>query len=297
MIYFTETKFSFCGDEYILGEISRNMTIESTLKAISISEELRERNIPGILEIYPNNTSYLIRYNSNLIKPNDLLNYLSTIDQMKNERKSLDVRAKIIEIPVLYNDKKTNETSKRYNHLQENNNQSNFDYVMKKTGFKTPESFIKAHSNSLYFITALGFKPGLAWSFPLLKKDAKVLEVPKYKSPRPYTPERSIGVGGAFTVVYPTKSSGSYQLIGRAAVPVYDVNQKLSAFKENHILAKPGNLWKYRAVSVAEYQNIREEVKKGDYKYKTKDIIFSATEYDEKADEYIERLLKEFERL
>lgn len=271
------------------------MTIESTLKAISISQELRMRNIPGLLEIYPNNTSYLIRYDSNQIKPNDLLDYLSTIDQMKNKRESLDVKATIIEIPVLYNDKKTIEVSKKYNHLQGNNNQSNFDYVMKKTGFKTPESFIKAHSSSLYFITALGFKPGTAWSFPLLKKDTQPLEVPKYKSPRAYTPERSIGMGGSFTVVYPTRSSGSYQLIGRAAVPVYDVNQKLPAFKESHILARPGDLWKYRSVSVAEYRNIREEVKKGTYKYKTKDIIFSATEYDEKADEYIEQLIKEFD--
>lgn len=295
MIFFSETKFSFSGDEYIYCEISRDMTIESALKAISIAYELNERNIPGILEIYPNNTSYLIRYNPEVIAPHDLMDYLTHIDQMKNSRESLDVSARIIEIPVLYNDEKTEAISNKYKHLNEDGYLSNFNYVLNKTGFKSSEAFIEAHSNSLYFVTALGFKLGTAWCFPLLKSTAKKMQVPKYKSPRPFTPERSVGMGGAFTVVYPSDSSGSYQLIGRTPIPVYDVNQQLEMFKESPILAKPGDLWKYRAVSIAEYRNIREDVKRGTYKYKVKNIIFSATRYDEENDAYINELIKEFE--
>src|SRR5699024_2897883 len=106
---------------------------------------------------------------------------------------SLDVTARMIEIPVLYNDKHTIEVSKKYNYLQ-GNNQSDFDYVMSKTGFQTVEELIKAHEKSLYFITALGFKPGTAWAYPLFKDAAKVMQIPKYRSPRPYTPERAVGL-------------------------------------------------------------------------------------------------------
>lgn len=295
MIFFSETKFSFSGDEYIFAEISRDMTIESTLKAISITNELKVRDIPGILEIYPNNTSYLIRYNPEIISPQDLLEYLSNVDQMKNTRESLDVSARIIEIPILYNDEKTDTISKKYKHLHDHEYLSNFNYVVDKTGFKSSEAFIREHTKSLYFVTALGFKPGTAWCFPLLKGIAKKMEVPKYRSPRPFTPERSVGMGGSFTVVYPSDSSGSYQLIGRTPIPVYDVNQQLEMFKENPILPRPGDLWKYRAISIAEYRNIREEVKKGTFQYKVKNIIFSVTRYDEENDAYINQLIKEFE--
>ena len=295
MIFFNETKLSFCGDEYIYGEISRDMTIESTLKALSIANELKERNIPGILEIYPNNTSYLIRYNPEVIQPQDLKSYLSSIDQMKNKRESLNISARIIEIPILYNDETTVAVAHKYAHLHDNDISSNFDYVRNKTGFKNGQDFIEAHSSSLYFVTALGFKPGTAWCFPLLKGISNKIQVPKYKSPRPFTPERSVGIGGSFTVVYPSDSSGSYQLIGRTPIPVYDVNQQLAMFRESHILARPGDLWKYRPISLAEYRNIREEVKKGTYEYKVKKIIFSATKYDEENDKYINQLIKEFE--
>ncbi len=296
MIFFSETRFDFCGDEYIFAEISREMKIESTLKALSITKELSKRNIPGITEIYPNNTSYLVRYDPNIISPHHLLDYLRDVDRMKNEQESLNVDAKIIEIPTLYDDVETRKVSLQYSRHHGESAESNFDYVMKLSGFKSREEVIKRHSDPLYLVTAIGFKPGLAWSVPLTVSKDEMIEVPKYKSPRPFTPERSVGLGGVFSVVYPSDSPGSYQLIGRSAVPVYDVYQRLAAFKESFFLAKPGDLWKYRPVSKAEYQNIREEVINGTYEYKMKPVSFSAAKYDELGTEYIEQLKEEFDR-
>lgn len=296
MIFFSETKFDFCGDEYIFAEISREMKIESTLKALSITNELRKRNIPGIIEIYPNNASYLVRYDPNVISPHHLLDYLRDVDRMKNTEESLNVDARIIEIPVLYDDEETRKISLQYSHQHGESEESNFDYVMKLRGFKSREEVIRRHSSPLYLVTAIGFKPGTAWSFPLRGSKSDMVEVPKYRSPREYTPERAVGLGGGFTVVYPSESPGSYQLIGRSAVPVYDVYQRLAPFKDSFVLARPGDLWKYRPVSKAEYQNIREEVLNGTYEYKMKPVSFSATKYDEQGTEYIEQLKEEFDR-
>lgn len=296
MIFFSETKFDFCGDEYIFGEISREMKIESTLKALSITKELSRRNIPGIIEIYPNNTSYLVRYDPNVISPHHLLDYLRNVDRMKNEEESLNVDAKIIEIPVLYDDEETRKISLRYSEHHGGSNESNFDYVMKLGGFKSREEVIRHHSDPLYLVTAIGFKPGTAWCFPLTGLEADMIEVPKYKSPRPFTPERAVSLGGVFTVVYPSDSPGSYQLIGMSAVPVYDVYQRFAPFKESYVLAKPGDLWKYKPVSKAEYQNIREQVINGTYEYKVKPVSFSAAEYDEQGAGYIKKLKEEFDR-
>lgn len=294
MLIFPETKFDFCGDEYIYAEISTEMRIESNFKVISITNELRKREIPGMIEIYPGNASYLIRYDPNAISPHHLLDYLREIDQQKSEGSELSFNSRIIEIPVWYNDSNTKKTAEKYQHLQPEAGGDDFTYVMKANGFTEKDTFITAHSSTPYFITSLGFQPGTAWGFPLGVAQDKIIQAPKYKSPRAFTPSRALGIGGAFTVVYPSDSTGSYQLIGMSAVPVYDPSQSLSIFQDSFFLAKPGDLWKYRPVTEAEYYNIREEVKKRTYRFKVKPIRFFAEQYDEKGSHYILELMEGF---
>lgn len=294
MIFFSETTFHFCGDEYIYAEISRDMTISSTLKALSITNELKKRNIPGIIEIYPNNTSYLVRYDPYTISPYHLLDYLQDVDQMKNKLESLDIESRLIDIPILYDDDLSKQISYQYAEFHEQGDLSNFEYVMKICGLPTKEALIKKHSSPVYFVTAMGFKPGLAWTYPVVDSIADIIHVPKYKSPRPYTPVRSIGLGGAFSVVYPSDSPGSYQLIARSAVPIYDINKRLTIFKDSFFLANPGDFWKYRPISLAEYKNIREQVKRGIYEFQTKRISFSAAKYDQLGQAYMNELLEGF---
>ncbi|OCA88969.1 5-oxoprolinase subunit B family protein [Pseudobacillus wudalianchiensis] len=294
MLIFPETKFDFCGDEYIYAEISTEMRIESNFKSISITNELRKRNIPGMIEVYPSNASYLIRYDPTAISPHHLLDYLQEIDQQKSHRSELHFSSRIIEIPVWYNDKITKNTIERYQHLQPEAGGDDFIHVMRANGFTEADAFIAAHSSPPYFITSLGFKPGTAWGFPLGVPQNKIIQAPKYPSPRSYTPGEALGIGGAFTVVYPTESTGSYQLIGISAVPVYDPGQNLSLFRDSFFLAKPGDLWKYRPITEAEYYNIREEVEKRTYEYKVKAIEFSVEQYDEKGDHYISQLMEGF---
>ncbi|MFK2826366.1 carboxyltransferase domain-containing protein [Bacillus sp. B190/17] len=294
MLIFPETRFDFCGDEYIYAEISKEMRIESNFKVISITNELRKRNIPGMVEIYPSNASYLIRYDPNVISSHHLLDYLQEIDQQKSDRSELHFSSRIIEIPVWYDDTITKKTTEKYQHQQPEAGGNDFTYVMKQNGFSDKDTFISAHSSWPYFITSLGFQPGMAWGFPLGAPQDKIIQAPKYKSPRAHTPREALGLGGAFTVVYPTASTGSYQLIGISAVPVYNLNQTLSIFRDSIFLAKPGDLWKYRPVTEAEYYNIREEVQKRTYEYKVKPIQFSAEQYDEQGSEYIRQLMEGF---
>ncbi|WP_338751702.1 5-oxoprolinase subunit B family protein [Bacillus sp. FJAT-52991] len=294
MLIFPETRFDFCGDEYIYAEISKEMRIESNFKAISITNELRKRQIPGIVEIYPANASYLIRYNPNEVSPHDLLAYLQEVDREKSKRSELNFDSRLIEIPVWYDDSVTKEAIEKDQHRHQEPGQSNFDFVMKINGFTDKESFIEAHSVNPYFVTSLGFKPGTAWTFPLGIENEQVIQAPKYMSPRAKTPREAVGIGGAFTVVYPTQSPGSYQLIGLSAVPVYDPTQSLEMFKESFFLARPGDLWKYRPISEAEYRNIREEVNKHTYQYKVKHVPFSGEEYDEKRAAYISQMMEGF---
>ncbi|WP_243291751.1 carboxyltransferase domain-containing protein [Bacillus sp. FJAT-47783] len=294
MFTFPETRFDLCGDEYIYAEIAKDMSAESNFKAIAITNELRKRNIPGIIEIYPANASYLVRYNPNLISPYDLLDYLREIDCTKSNISELNLKSKMIEIPIWYDDPLTREYAEKFKQRHQNPQGSNFEYVMKVNGFHYKEEFIEAHSRMPYLITMLGFIPGTAWGFPLGLSHEEMIQAPKYYSPRTDTPKEAVGIGGAFTVIYPSRSSGSYQLIGMSAVPVYDQKRYLKDFNDSYFLANPGNLWKYRSVNEQEFYQIREKVKEGSYQYKSKTIDFSAEEYVQKKRQYIQELMEGF---
>jgi urea carboxylase len=294
MFTLPETRFDLIGDEYIYAEISKDMSAESNFKALAITNELRKRNIPGIIDICPSNASYLIRFNPEVLSPYDLLDYLKEIDIKKSNPSELTSRVRIIEIPTWYNDPLTHEYSEKYKHRNIESKGSNFDFVMRLNGFSDPEEFISAHSAMPYLITMIGFIVCTAWEFPLGLSRNEMIQSPKYLSPRPHTPCQAVGIGGAFTVVYPVSSPGSYQLVGMSAVPVYDNERKLEDLKEDVFLGRPGDLWKHRPIDEKEYNQINHEVEQGTYRYKIREIHFSPEEYFAKGKQYIQQLMKGF---
>lgn len=294
MFTLPETRFDFAGDEYIYAEISRDMSAESNFKALAITNELRKRNIPGILEICPSNASYLVRFNPDIISGFHLLEYLKEIDITKSNPSELNLQVRIIEIPTWYDDPITLEYSQRFKNRHQDPTCTNFEYVMKINGFTDRQAFIEAHSAIPYLISQMGFMPGTAWEFPLGVRREEIIQTPKYLSPRTDTPSRGVGLGGAFTVVYPVSGPGSYQLIGMSAVPVYDREQRLADLKESLFLARPGDLWKHRPIDEQEYNQIDEMVNAGTYRYRIKHVEFSPEEYFCKGKQYIHQLMEVF---
>lgn len=292
MFNLPETRFNFGGDEYIFAEISSEMRIESNFKALAITDELRKRSIPGIIDIVSSNASYLVRFNPDVIPAKDLLEYLKEIDLKKSDPTKLELLVRIVEIPAWYDDPVSKEYSFRFKNRHPEPELSDFEYVMKVNGFKDKKAFIEHHSKTPYLITMVGFLPGTAWHFPLGLQPDEILQAPKYISPRTETPERGIGMGGAFNVIYSVNGPGSYQLIGRSAVPVVDHNN--DGLSETSFLARPGDVWKYVSVNESQYNRINEEVSLGIYQYKIKEINLSPLEYVEKGKTYIQELMREF---
>lgn len=293
MFTLPETHFNFGGEEYIYAEISRDMRVESNFKALAVTTELRKREIPGIMDIVSSNASYLVRYNPDVISARDLLDYLREVDLMKSDPKELNVSARIVEIPIWYDDPITAEYAARFKERHKSPDLSNFDYVRQWNGIESKEAFIEKHSGSPYLITMIGFLPGTAWHYPLGVQPDEMIQAPKYASPRTETPARSVGVGGSFNVIYPVNGPGSYQLIGMSAVPVADPNQHLPGL-DSHFLGRPGDIWKYRPVNQTEYERIRSEVKDGRYHYRIKAVDLSPLEYAEKGNDYIVELMEGF---
>jgi urea carboxylase len=289
-----ETRFHFGGDEYIYAEVSREMTIESNFKALAITDELRRRQIPGILDICPSNTSYLVRFNPEIISAYDLLDYLKEIDITKSNPSELNLSIRIVEIPIWYDDPITREYSERFKHRHPTPELSNFEFVMKMNGFTDKEAFIDAHTSMPFLITMMGFIPGSVWEFPLGIPREKIIQTPKYLSPRTDTPSRAVGLGGVFSFIYSSSGPGSYQLVGMSAAPIVDKEQRLQDFQNSFFLARPGDLWKHRAIDESEYKRIEEEVQQGTYRFRIKEMNFSPEAYFRQGKSYILQLMEEF---
>lgn len=81
-----------------------------------------------------------------------------------------------------------------------------------------PAQVIRLHSAPAYRIFMLGFTPG----FPYLGGMDPRLTTPRRSQPRVSIPAGSVGIAGGQTGVYPIRSPGGWQLIGRTPLKLFD---------------------------------------------------------------------------
>lgn len=112
------------------------------------------------------------------------------------------------------------------------------DEVAELTGL-TVAQVVTAHTGRRWRVAFGGFAPGFAY---LVDGDPR-LEVPRRAEPRTRVPAGAVGLAGAFSGIYPRVSPGGWQLLGRTAVVLWDVDRDPPA------LLRPGASVQFRAVS------------------------------------------------
>ncbi|MFF1383921.1 carboxyltransferase domain-containing protein [Arthrobacter sp. NPDC058288] len=100
------------------------------------------------------------------------------------------------------------------------------------------EGVIKAHTGQVWTVAFAGFAPG----FGYMVGENQTLEVPRRSSPRTAVPAGSVALAGNYSAVYPRRSPGGWQLIGRTGARMWDLDRAEPA------LASPGHRVQFRAV-------------------------------------------------
>ena len=83
------------------------------------------------------------------------------------------------------------------------------------------DALVAWHTGQEFTVEFGGFLPG----FGYLAADGVPLDVPRRPSPRTRIPAGAVGLAGGWTGIYPRSSPGGWQLIGRTALPVWDVHR------------------------------------------------------------------------
>ncbi|WP_242456217.1 allophanate hydrolase subunit 1 [Mycolicibacterium sp. P1-18] len=268
------SRLSFGGEEFVFVELTEHMSLSGALRIQAITDALVELGIEGIVDVCPSNASYMVRVDPDLCDPRSLHEPLVDLHRRFVDTADVVLSTEILEMPIFYDDPWTTETAMRFRDRHQSSTENDLEYITRVNGFGSTDEFVTAHCGNPFIVTFMCFVPGNAESMQLVP-DAMQLQAPKYVRPRTDTPERALGHGGAFATVYPARGAGGYQLIGRAATPVFDLSRRLPDFADDPVLAKAGMIVKYRRIDHDEYDAIRADVDGGTYRYRRAPVEFA----------------------
>jgi urea carboxylase len=272
-----KTRYSFGGDEHIFVEVDEEMSLEAFFKSLSMTTAVRESRIRGVTEVCPANASFQIRFDPDIIKPDDMLAELKRLESAA-EAADRTLSTRVVEIPVLYNDPWTHETLMRFRERHQEPSGTDLDYAARINGYEGVDDFVAAHSGAPWFVSMVGFVAGLPFMYQMVERERQI-EVPKYLRPRTDTPKLTVGHGGCFGCIYSVRGAGGYQMFGITPMPIYDPRQEISYLREFMIFFRPGDIVKFKPVDREGYDAAVEAVEAGRFEPPIHAATFSLDEF------------------
>jgi|TARA_B110000503_G_scaffold63628_1_gene100339 urea carboxylase len=285
-----KNRYTFGGDEHIFVEVSEEMSLEAFFKALSMTNAVRDAKIRGVTEICPANASFQIKFDPDIIHPNDMMSELKRLEEIADKSDGL-LSTRIIEIPVYYQDPWTHETLMRFRERHQDPESTDIEYAARINGYNSVDAFIEAHSASPWFVSMVGFVSGLPFLYQMVDRDRQI-QVPKYLRPRTDTPKLTVGYGGCFSCIYSVRGAGGYQMFGVTPMPIYDPEQKTTYLKDFMVFFKPGDIVKWKPISREEYDRNLEEVKAGTFVPQIREVKFSLDDFNKDIDGTNAKLLE-----
>jgi inhibitor of KinA len=214
-----------------------NFIDESINKLVhSLFYQLQNDPIPGMIEAVPGYSSLTIYYDILFIR-NKLGKQITAFEWVSESLKKYIPKENIetgdpqmlIRVPVCYE----------------------IDYAP-DLGFITSQNKISRdeviylHTSTTYHIYMLGFLPGFAYMGMV---DEKISSSRKQKPV--FVEAGSIGIAGKQTGIYPFRSQGGWQIIGRTPLKLFDKE------KINPVLFKAGDKVQFYSITKDEFEDIK----------------------------------------
>jgi len=214
---------------------------EALNEVLQTFQQLRGAGIPGVIEVAPAYTSIAVFYNPVQVakasgQPDRAFDWLNervrrvvAAGAGRRERRRTKRNVPSVEIPVCYDPEFT----------------PDLDDVARHAQISTKE-VVDLHSAGEYRVGCIGFVPG----FPFLTGLSKKLATPRRAVPRKEIASGSVGIGGAQTGIYPLRSPGGWNLIGRTPLQLFDPQ------KDPPTLLRAGDRVRFRAITREEFDSL-----------------------------------------
>jgi urea carboxylase len=258
-------RYTFGGDEHLFVECSDEMSLDAFFNSMSMTSGIRQAGIKGITEICPANASFQIKFDPDVIHPDDILKEVQAIEQAAAKAEPV-ISTRIVEIPVFYNDPWTHETLMRFRERHQDPAGTDLDYAARINNYASVDDFIKAHAGSPWFVSMVGFVSGLPFMY------------------------QTVGHGGCFGCIYSVRGAGGYQMFGITPMPIYDPTQTTSYLRDFMVFFRPGDIVKFKPVDRDGYDQAVEDVDKGRFSPPIREVKFDLNEFSKDIDGYNAKL-------
>jgi len=276
-MHHSEPRFSPAGDSFIEVELGNEMSFDLNVKVQALARAIREARIDGVMELVPELASMLVSYDPDRISYDDVVMEIQRIFGQQSGEGVLDMPSRLFTVPLYYFDPWTEECVADYRKTYPAK-VADPELLCEANGLADRGALQRMHSGTEYWVAALGFWPGLCSLMPLDPRNR--LSAPKYNPPRGWTPKGTIGVGGGLTSMYPDRTPGGYQIFARTPMPIWDKDQRLTAFNDSLALFRPGDRVRFTPIGREEYDFIEAKVNDGTYQHPMIDYqVFSVARY------------------
>lgn len=222
--------FSPLGDQAIILEIGNEINEETHHRVRAVTALLETDPPQWMSEFIPAFTTVSIVYSPLQVSYEEAKMELAALLKKASEITLPPPRT--IELPVCYG----------------GDHGPDLEYVARHNGLSA-EEVIAIHTGASYTVHMIGFAPG----FPYLGGMSEKIAAPRKVSPRVTIPERSVGIAGNQTGVYPISTPGGWQLIGRTPTRLFLPDHEIPS------LLSAGDTVVFRQITADEYQTLEEK--------------------------------------
>ncbi len=268
MIY-DEPHYLTGGDRYITVEFGNEQNLDLNFMAQGLATAIEKDSTKGIVETAPCFASILVHYEPEEISYGDLVKELGSLIENLGPTADIELDSRLFYFETMYLDPWTKECIDDYRVkiAEPTGKEKEYDpdFTARVNNLTDSHQLVRVHSGTEYWVASLGFWPGLPF---LMTLDPRcLLTVPKYNPPRTWTPKGTVGMGGAFTAIYPVATPGGYQIFARIPMPIWDTESRFDAFGGDIVLFRPGDRIKFVPVSQEEFEYVESRVEEGTYAY------------------------------
>ena len=172
----------------------------SDVTALDLARRLQAPAIRGVIDVVPAYTSVAIFFDASTSAFENLNEQIALALTGKAPDAARASSQRTIEIPVCYDRELAPDLGEVAEHVG-----------------LAPAEVVARHSSADYCVACIGFTPG----FPYLSGLPGELAMPRRATPRKEVPAGAVAIGGNQTGIYPQKSPGGWNIIGRTPVRLF----------------------------------------------------------------------------
>ncbi|MGE9290124.1 MAG: urea carboxylase [Puniceicoccales bacterium] len=273
-----------CGDKYLLIEYGPIvLDISLRFRVYSLMEWIREKELPGIIDVTPGVRSLQIHYDSRMLTLDQLMEALLQAEKELPSVDELEIPTRVIHLPMSWNNEMTQMAVRKYEKSVRKDAPwcpSNIEFIRRINGLESVEEVEKIVFSASYLVMGLGdVYLGAPAAVPVDPRHR--LLTTKYNPARTWTAEGTVGIGGVYMCIYGMDSPGGYQLVGQS-LPIWNRYLATGPFEpEKPWLLRFFDQVRFFPVSEEELVEMRRDFHSGKYEIQIETETFSLKKYNQ----------------